>query len=279
MNETVTIDKAISRGHRMVNFPVAIIMLGIIGLSIYLSIKKVVPFWGIPIGFVLGFVFAWLWWSVMITKWRLWAFENIRNVHELKNRAIQENLIWPDNSVFEKTEIWTAADRERWNALQIKFKQKDLFQDNPTIPDETIVYYSKGKNLLEMAIMLGGLVLGVKLIVKDENYVLGVIFSIVGVYFGIKEYKETTNKTPQIILNDDGIVTVATTFYNWREIENEKVVREGIGKNIRYYLVYDHPDGSEHLSIHEYDIDHKKLNKLLILYRGRNEKKTKNKLV
>jgi hypothetical protein len=43
----------------------------------------------------------------MITKWRVWAFENVRNVHELKKRAIQEKLISADSSIFEKTEIRT----------------------------------------------------------------------------------------------------------------------------------------------------------------------------
>ena len=66
MNETVTVDEAISRGHRVVNYPVFIIMVGTIGLTIYLGVQKVIPSWGFPIGFVLAFGLAWLWWSFII---------------------------------------------------------------------------------------------------------------------------------------------------------------------------------------------------------------------
>jgi hypothetical protein len=55
----------------------------------------------------------------MITKWRLWAFENVRNVHELKERAVQAKLIWPDHSIFEKMEIRSASDKERWRKRNI----------------------------------------------------------------------------------------------------------------------------------------------------------------
>lgn len=277
MNETVTVDEAISKGHRMVNYPVVIIMLGSIGVTLYLSTQKILPIWVFPIGFVLAFGLAWLWWSIMITKWRLWAFDNVRNVHELKKRAVQEKLIWADNSFFEKTEIRNATDKEKWNTLQHKFKQDDLFQDDLTVPNETIIYYSKGKNFVEMAIMLGCLGFGIYLLLKTDSYILGSILSIVGAYFGFKEYKEATNTEPQIILNGNGIKTISTDFCNWTEIENEEVISEGSGKHTHYYLTYDHPHGSERLQIDDYDTDLRSLTKLVIIYRGRGKKKTTNR--
>jgi hypothetical protein len=277
MNEPVTVDEAIAKGHRMVNYPVFIIMFGTIGLTIYFGAQKIIPTWGFPVGFVLAFGLAWLWWSIMITKWRLWAFDNVRNVQELKKRAVQEKLIWADNSIFEKTEIRSVTDKEKWTSLQHKFKQEDIFQDDLTIPNETIIYYSKGGNFVEMAVMLGCLGVGIYLLVKTDSYILGSILSIVGVYFSFKEYKEATNTEPQIILNEKGIKTISTDFYNWSEIENEEVISEGSGKHTHYYLTYDHPNGAEHLQIDDYETDQRSLNKLLIVYRGRSKKKTTNR--
>ncbi|KAA5547461.1 hypothetical protein [Adhaeribacter rhizoryzae] len=274
MNKTVTVDEAISKGHRMVNYPVMVIMFGIIGLTLYLGVQKLIPTWCFPVGFVLAFILAWLWWSFMITKWRLWAFDNVRNVHELKKRAIQEKLVWADNSIFEKTEIRTATDKEKLSLLQNKFRQDDLFQDDLRVTNETVIYYSKGKNFVEMAAMLGCLGVGIYLLLETDSYILGSILSIVGAYFGFKEYKEATNTEPQIILNDKGIKTISTDFYDWNDIENEEVINEGSGKHTHYYLTYDHPDGAEHLQIDDYDTDQRSLNKLLILYRGRSKKKT-----
>ncbi|MBZ5857316.1 hypothetical protein [Flavihumibacter profundi] len=273
MNETVTVDEAIAKGHRMVNYPVMIIMFGILGLCFYLGIQKILPTWIFPVGFGLAFVLAWLYWSVMNTKWRLWAFENVRNVNELKKRAVQEKLIWADNSLFEKTEIRSSADREKWTSLQNKFTKDDLFIDDITIANETIIFYSKGKNYIEMVIMLGCFAFGIYLIIKSDSYILGSILSVVGAYFGYKEYKEATNTEPQIIINDKGIKTISTEFYQWSAIENEEVIIEGSGKYTHYYLTYEHPEGSEHLQIDDFDTDQKSLNKLLILYRGRSKKK------
>lgn len=277
MNETVTVDKAISKGHKMVTYPGMLVMFGTMGLAIYLGVQKIIPTWGIPVGIVLSFLFAWLWWSFMITKWRIWAFDNVRNVHELKKRAVQEKLIWSDNSIFEKTEIRTSNDKEKLSALQNKFKQDDLFQDDLTVADETVIYYSKGKNFVEMVVMLGCLGVGIYLLLKSDSYILGSILSIVGVYFSFKEYKEATNKQPQIIINDKGIQTISTDFYNWTDIENEEVISEGSGKHTHYYLTYNHPNGAEHLQIDDYETDQRSLNKLLILYRGRSKKKPTNR--
>jgi uncharacterized coiled-coil protein SlyX len=112
----------------------------------------------------------------MITKWRVWAFENVRNVHELKKRAIQEKLISADSSIFEKTEIRTAKDKERLRLLAHKFEQDDLFQDDLTIANETTIYYSKGKNLIEMIGMLGCFGVGIYLLTKTDSYILGSFF-------------------------------------------------------------------------------------------------------
>ena len=277
MNETVTVDEAISKGHKMVNYPVMVIMFGTIGITLYLATQKIIPTWGFPVGFVIAFVFAWLWWSFMITKWRLWAFDNVRNVHELKKRAIQEKLIWTDNSIFEKTEIRTTIDKAKIDSLNNKFKLDDLFQDDLSIGKETIIYYSKVKNFVEMAIMVVCLGVGIYLLLRTDSYIIGLILSIVGAYFSYKEYKEATNSEPQIIINDEGIKTISTDFYSWNVIKNEEVISEGSGKHTHYYLTYDYPNGTEHLQIDDYDTDLKSLNKLLIIYRGRSKKKTTNR--
>lgn len=277
MNDSVTVDEAISKGHRMVNYPAMVIMFTTIALAMYLGSQKILPAWIFPVGFVLGFGLAWLWWSIMITKWRLWAFDNVRNVHELKKRAVQEKLIWTDNSFFEKTEWRSAADRENLSLLQHKFNQADLFQDDITIPAETVIHYSKAKNFVEMAVMLACLGIGIYLLLKTDGYIIGTILSAVGAYFSFKEYRQATNTDPQIIINDKGIKTVSTDFYKWSEIEGEDVITEGSGKNTQHYLTYNHPQGSERLQIDDFDTDQRTLNKLLILYRGRNKKKTANR--
>ncbi|MGD1319348.1 hypothetical protein [Chryseobacterium sp. 2R14A] len=280
MNETITVDRAISKGHRMMSYPVLAIILGTIGITAYLNIQKLIPSWCFPISFVVAFFFAWLWCSYMITKWKLWAYENVRNVHELKKRALQEKVIWPDSSFLAKTEFRTIKDKEKLNFLENKFKKDDVFQNDLMVPFETIIYYSKGKSFLQMFIMLCVLGIGINFVLNMDDYffrILGAILSIIGAFFFYKKYKEATIKEPQIIINDKGIKTITTDFYLWKEIENEEVISEGTGKHTHYYLIYNYPNGAEHLQIDGYNINKRKLNKLLILYRGRSKTKTMNR--
>ena len=272
----VTVDEAISKGHRMVNYPVSVPSIMIFGITYNLYIQYQIPTWGILVCFVVTALFAWLLRRYMIIKWQLWAFDNVRNVHELKKRAIQERLIRSNNSIFEKNSILSASDKEKLNSLKIKFNQEDFFQDDLTIANETVIYYLSSKNYTQMAIMLGCLVFGICFLLMSNSYIIGTILSIIGAYFGYRNYKEAINKEPQIIINEKGIKTISTDFYSWKEIENENVLCEGSGSHTRYFLIYDYPFGSEKLKINDYDIDQSSLNKLLIVYRGRSKMKTKN---
>ena len=273
MNETVTVDKAISKGHKMINFPIIIIMFMIIGPTLYFGSQNLISIWIFIGGFVLALTLSLLWWSIMITKWKLWAFENVRNVHELKKRAIQEKFIWANDNIFDKTKIRTIKNKEKLNTLLAKFNQEDVFQDDLTIANETIIYYSKSTIIAEMVIMFMSFGIGIYSLLIDNSYIAGSFFSILGGYYAYKNYKKWTNKEPQIIINDKGIKTISTAFYSWDDIYNEEVISKISRKRTFFYLSYCHPNGVEFLQINEYDTNIRSLNKLLILYRGRNKQK------
>lgn len=272
MYETVTVDEAISRGRRMVSYPVMAIMFGIIGVSVFLSIQNIIPALYMVIGIVAGIALAWLYWSFSITKWKVWAFDNVRNVHELQRKAIEAQLIWTEGSFWEKTERWNAADRDKWALLQDKFNQADVFLEDPSVPQETAVYYSKSAILVQCIVMLLCLGLGIYLFIIKQ-YIGAVLLSAFGAYFIYTEYKKAMNKDAQIILNDKGIETVSAGLVEWKDITDDEVVTIRAGKSSNIYLRYNYPGGSEKINIAELDTDKKALENLLHTYRVRSEKK------
>lgn len=276
MRQQITVDKAINRGHLIVNVPVFVAIIGCPAFAIYLSKQNLIPGWGIGIGFLLGFIMSWLIWSFMITKWRIWAFENVRNVHELKKRAIEDKLIWADNSWFEKTEIRTSSQRLKLKELQKKFQKDDIHKEDYSIPSETKIHYSKTTNLIEMGIMLFCFGLGIYLIITSDSYIKGAIFSLVGGYFAIKEYQQVTNTKTQIIINNSGIETINVEFLKWGEIRNAKVIYETSGKRSRAYLTYKFNGGYEKIKIDDYDITPKEMENIIKTYRIRNKKTAAN---
>tara|TARA_R110002072_G_scaffold302651_1_gene487084 strand:+ start:899 stop:1726 length:828 start_codon:yes stop_codon:yes gene_type:complete len=272
MREEISVSKAINRGHLIVNIPVFISMFGIPTLAFYLSDKKLIPNWGIGISFIIGFIVAWLVWSFMITKWRIWAFENVRNVHELKKRAIAEKLIWKDGKIFEKTEIRSSEQKRKLKLLEKKFEKKDIFKEDYSVPKSKKIYYSKTSNLIQMFIMLACSVFGIFLIVDSESYIVGSLLIIVGIYFAYEYFKKSTISEPQIKIDDKGIETVNVNFKNWSEIKNEEVIFINNGKSSNAYLNFDFKGGFESLEITDFNITPKEMENLLRTYRIRNEK-------
>ncbi len=275
MKQEISVNKAISRGHLIVNIPVFMCITGIPTLSVYLSNQNLIPKWGIAIGFILGFVVAWLVWSFMITKWRIWAFNNVRNVHELKKRAIQEKLIWNDGNIFEKTEIRTLEDKEKLKRLEKKFDKDDVYTEDYSLPPRTIIKYSKTLVVFELAVSILIIGLGIYFITKGTNksYILGGVIGLIGIYRSIKELRKFLNNKPLIIIDNKGIETITTEFKNWSNIEDEQVTQEGYGKFTKSYLTYWY-DGEifEKVEISQLNTTHQQLENIIRTYRIRNNK-------
>ena len=58
---------------------------------------------------------GWLWWSVALPRWRVWALEHVDQDEwgELLQQAISHRLMWPSGHILEKTEIKSRRLRER----------------------------------------------------------------------------------------------------------------------------------------------------------------------
>lgn len=111
----ITISKAVSVGSFAVNGPVLLLMV-----VPFLVMVKFFPdngYWG---GAVLAasFVCAWLYWSLSVPLWRLWAYARVENIAALKKAAVRVGLIWPDGHFFERTEIKSAANAAKIKALE-----------------------------------------------------------------------------------------------------------------------------------------------------------------
>jgi hypothetical protein len=96
----LNIAAAILTGHLLVNLPVLIIMCGFVYAGIY-HIKD--NLW--PVFFLLGFVFAWMWWSFMVPRWRRWALKQGAPEEKLQKWAVATGLTWTKGSIFERTEF------------------------------------------------------------------------------------------------------------------------------------------------------------------------------
>jgi hypothetical protein len=240
MKKEITVDQAITRGHVMVNVPAMLFLFGCPVGAIYAVNQGLIPGWSIGVVFLVGVILACLVWGFMVTRWRIWAFTQVRNVHELKKRAIQEKLIWPEGSVFEKTEIRTQEDTRTLKQLDKKFDRPDEYREDYSLPPKTEIFYSKSGTAIELGVSV--LILGVGtyfMVIGEVNYLIfGGIMIAIGVYQGVKATRKVVNRAPQITLDRHGITSAEFGFMRWSSIESEELVREGSGKSAKWFLMF-----------------------------------------
>lgn len=122
--EHVSIEDAINLANRKIKWPsiavmvtpwLAFVIAGKIGLIPTIGYAGM--YWFIP-AFLGGFLGGWLVWSVRIPKWMLWAYPRVHNLTELKACAIEAQILWPDESVFNRTLIMSAAERQKLREIE-----------------------------------------------------------------------------------------------------------------------------------------------------------------
>ncbi|MGY3211805.1 hypothetical protein [Mucilaginibacter sp. HD30] len=272
MHETISVDEAIKKGIYTVNLPALLILM--IGLIASFSMAFILfrPY-GMIFGMVVSYALATAYRAIMAAKWRIWAFDKVRNVHELRERALSEKLMYLKNRPgFGIINYNSKRQEEQWEQLQAKFQHPDIFIDDQSVPAETVIRYSVVKYLIWTIMYLLMTIFGFYLCTLGQviSYIIGILLILIGAVNSYMRITKMFNREPQIILNNDGMSTTGTSFYKWNDIANEKTIREGTGKYAMYYLCYDHQKRSTKFHLNDLEVSFMQLQKLLRVYRGRN---------
>lgn len=265
MKETITVQQALNKGAWQLKYLPMIVTFVCIGIGIYLFQANFFEGWIIPIGFVFGFALGWLTWSYFVNRWKIWAYENVRNIHELQRKAVEQKLIWQNGSWFEKTEFKNYQQKQKLKQLETKFLEKDIFKDDISVPKETVIYYSRITIIFLLIIYIALNFLGIYFLNKKEY--LGLLFLGSGLYLTYHQIKKLRDKSPQISINSEGIKLKDEKLVKWKNIHNDRVFTESKGKYSTTYLAFN----NEMIDIGELDIKNQELEKLLHVYRVRFE--------
>jgi len=258
MKEYKTIGYVLRKGQIYVNVSVTLIMIVIWLLTVYLSYRVVPERYSTEtmfIGLVSGFISGWLFWSLSIPKWRIWAFQNTKKTDwpELQIRAINEKLILKKDSIFNKTEIRTKIQNKKIQKIEEEIPNIRIettlinIEDDITIPSKTHYYYAKSELILNPILLIVFILLGIYLISKQRE-VIGIIGILFGIYvFKVKLFKDLLNPQIQMTISNDGISMNLKDmdFVKWSDTENIVLNSEGaltldVWKNDElFYVTYD----------------------------------------
>lgn len=291
---SISINEAIKRGRRILLLPRILLAIGafywIFSGWIYLEMWINSPPGSIKLLTISGAVwivafFPMIWlpfwfWSKRTTKWKLWAFDQVADVHELKRQAMRAALYADDGTFLNRLQIRSADEDERWAALQYKLRQKPLFTDDDRIPVETVIRISPYKTAFSVIACLIPCVLGAGAIYLSFHvqkspwisFVIGIALTVYGSVFIYQLIRDLIANKPQIIINNKGITTLTSGFHSWDTIRNESIrYGNSVKGNRRTFLHYDYWGGTTDFEIASLAISNRQLENLLVIYRGRYE--------
>lgn len=119
---SMTPAQAATRGHLLVNGCVVLMFLGLpacgYGAALLLQFSPESAIAIAALAFLFSWPFAWLTWSLLVPRWRIWAYERVENLDELKACAVAVSLIWREGHFLERTEIRSPHQQRRIRELE-----------------------------------------------------------------------------------------------------------------------------------------------------------------
>lgn len=269
MSGTITVEQALKKGLWHVKVPLVLIFGGFLAAcTIVAYFTGIELYYGILTGFVLGGLAAFLLSSYLTARWRIWAFTNVDDVHELRQAAIAEQLMPADGSWFGKNELISITVKAQLLELGSRFSEPYAFNDDYTLPDEVVLY-----KYPYTLIIIGGVTILFGCVTFMISATAGSALILTGVgilMLNQKFVKATPGKNPFITIGNKGIAIEQGELHGWKDVRNERIVWERTGKNRYYYLIFDHHGGSERINLTNAGIKTSYLNHLLYVYRHRN---------
>ena len=118
-------ERAVGCAFWMVNLPVLAVMFGpglaLLGIGSLLDQTSQLAA-AIKLSsfatFVVCWPFAWLTWSILTPRWRVWAYERVQDIEGLKRLAVKAGVICPEGHFFQRTEIRPPELRRRLEELE-----------------------------------------------------------------------------------------------------------------------------------------------------------------
>jgi hypothetical protein len=267
----VSADDAIRKGKKMLVYPtMLIVFLNLIMAFIFASNEF--PKWVFIFFFVAAPILGWLYWSFYAPKWRIWAFENVRNVHELKRKAVRHKLLHNDADFSRKTMFVSADQKLQLEKIEKKFLIKDAYNEDLSVTIETQIFFAQhaiaGAYFFSSAVVI----LGIYVSVSTDSLRPLWLFLPIGGFLLYKAHKRYGAKTPQLVINAIGIRVADETLIEWANIAATAIDTRREGKHDNHYLVISYYNRYEEVCINDLDISLHDLEHCLQVHRFRFEK-------
>ncbi|WP_298647200.1 hypothetical protein [uncultured Proteiniphilum sp.] len=263
-----TVSKAIKRARSTVVYPALIMMMLVMAAAIYILVSYdnsfILTLLSISL-MILSFVAFGVIMTYLGDKWKTWAYKNVDDVREFRERAANNNFsvnIFPSRQHL-------SIKKERLRALKVVRERiknntlKILLNDDYSIPRKLEIKRSLSYYLVPLGVCMwacykttGRLIDG-----TSTEFVIDVIFSLSS-FMGIAFFLMKLIQYPTLVsISEDGIWSKKTGFQSWNMVKSfgflDKRVATNRGVHIsnHLYITFKPESGLESKkSMIDYDI-------------------------
>ena len=274
MASEVTVFQAIRRGRRVLIPAILLVFIGTLAALLFLLKFIGSPVWYAAFPLVFSLAALILGGSWLNTEWWIWALEHVRNVHELKYRAIANQLMAEDGSWKHKFWFKTPGQKARLAALQYKFNQPDQHEDDPSVPSRTEIGFSKKYIVAETGLFAVLLTGSIYLLAGGRAVIL---FGLVGLFCLYRIYRAVGNLQSgdaPLEISVDGI-RIRGAMRKWDDVMGINEPDFQNSNMVVFSKIAEEPDTalSESIRTDNLLISNEKLAHLLKVYQIRHEQK------
>ena len=255
--ESLTVKEAIKKGKFWVSGISTTLLVVLVVVGLFLNTIDWISDYTLGGIVITAIILSATYWSIAITKWRIWAFTNVRNVHHLLARAKEESILPKENSIGKYFQFFSSSDKNKWKKLQTKFEEIDIRKKAKDFPkvmkiyaDRPIIIFYFTLNLFLLwfitAMIMGGEILWVA------------IPAFCGIaYLTYKQYRKLFFKKPELTLSKKGIESIEHPLYRWTKIKHVVIEKRMINNGQTFFLEYSTPKKfiSLQLDLLKVDID------------------------
>ena len=226
----VSVNNAIRKGLKVLYVSLGIwltiFFLGFFGTIIYSEVSDseliMHPLLLIVLSFVLSFVMLFVVWGFLITRWKIWAYENVHDIIAFQQRAEEYYLLYRNKKTQNFFEIKTTKQRARLKELEKRF-------DEPR-PKEEVVLSEHLQENLEVRTRLSSIIIlslsalctlgvGVFILAATPNYLYLLIGIALIFLAGWLFVKQILPKRIKFIIEKEGILFMPDENVNWSQIK------------------------------------------------------------
>lgn len=227
--------KLIAIGHLWINLPVVIVLLGIPILAALLNINTTLKIVLVILSILGGFASAWLLWSLLVTKWRIWAFSRADEDDwpKLNELAVKNRLIWDGHSVFELTEWRTEAEHRHITAIYERIAELEQVEEiklDLQTPDYFGYRFNRLDIVAELSAMLLVLIVAVFMLLSSKIALGLIMLALIAFVNGSYKYIPHIFHTGDcLILSSEGVFLEFPhpQLIRWDDMDRIIVVKEG----------------------------------------------------